>query len=185
MKYAIQYKTSDKKTDYIRDGIPSLMRHPMLTPNVNMIKKEYIYDHIGDAQNGINDIVKQNKLILADIAKSAKQNPGSSMWFLHKMNAQKKYIDASRYSIVEYVPEFAFKKGRKLDKRDWIVGSASSFCNNCGSSMYMGSYFQIGQSKVCAFCLETLGKQAKEHIDTLGETARDDHNNSIFIEEME
>ena len=183
MKYAIQYKSHDKKIDWVRDGQLSREWHPMLTPNVNMINKDWIFECIGDAQTGINLIVAHAKMQLKKTI--AEYNLYHQPYNFRWIKIHKNFSDATKYTIVEYKPEFVFQKKRKLGKRDWIEGSAKSYCNNCGSSMYMGKYFQIGQSKVCAFCLETLGLQAKEHIDILDPRAREDHTNSIFVEEME
>ena len=145
----------------------------MLSPNVNLVTQDWLFNTEQEAQNAINKltIYQGNAVKIFDKRIKAHKYIGKSNYSrnydMYSRRLAKRFANPANYSVVEWKPEFAYRATAKSWQRSWVDGSARQFCNECGAATHAASYYIIGGSKICVFCLEELGKMATKKLDEM------------------
>lgn len=185
IKYIIGFQFGKNDQRYIKECSAG---RPVLSQQPHLVKSGCVCDTKEDAQKGIDSLVADAGKALA-FHQKYKPNPKRDSWDYNQMRTLKRFADSKRYSIVEYEPDFVFKKERKASRRGWIEDKTSSkFCHVCGTNMIADKYFQIGQQRICPFCIKNLAKDADQIIDRLKEENPDivdHHMNTTFLGHLE
>lgn len=164
IKYVLKLRDKNK---YIRKAynnpLQACYRMPMLTPNKNLINKDFMFDDIKTAQNMIKYIISGIK---TDYNKNYDvwSKDGFRSWGYHRIRDSKFYMN-NGLEIVEFVPHFTCNINKKATHTWEKKGSINKCCSACGSNIPNGKYFTIKTVTLCPFCIRNLGFEAHKIIE--------------------
>jgi hypothetical protein len=167
-----------------------LTPHCDLTTDHNLIKADCIFDSEELAQKAIIDYINKN-LLYTYYSEKAIGATGDSWRTYHNICRRRwiRFCEQDAYTIVEYKPEFKYRKASKSCNLEWVKTKAyNKYCNMCGSVITTGNFFNIATSKICDFCCKKLGVIATEHIEEAKKenpNVEEEHDNSLFVECLE
>jgi hypothetical protein len=186
-RYVRQYTITDRSYGHF----------PMLTPKPHLVDNDCLFSNKKDAQELINTIAKSRSKRFNQLDAEYKKMKKSLStygnyhygYIRNDRNTERNRCDVSNYSIEEYVPDFVCNKSRRKTINVWKDDASSkTFCSCCGSNIYYGDYAQIRQTKICPFCIKSLGEAANQIIEKHKKgdpDIEDNYNCTVFLEHMD
>ena len=193
IKYVINFNWSGKTFRYIKErpNRPERWYHwsyPTLSGHVHLVKNDCTFDTKEDAQ-AFADTIRDDAQKALDSHVKEFGVVKRDGWEYNQRRTIKRFTEASRYTIDEYEPDFVFKKERKTGNRGWKKTTGpNQFCHLCGTNILTEKYLQVGQSRVCPFCIKRLATEGQQFIDELKKETpdiEDHHMNTTFLGHME
>lgn len=193
VKYVIGFRFGKTDQRFIREYYGAITnmedwRPPTLSQQKHLVKSEQVFETEQDAKAAIKKLNGDATKAL-QAHKNKKGYVHRDCWHYNQRRTFKRFADSTRYSVEKYEPDFVFKKERRSGKRCWVKdNSANKFCHVCGMNMVADQYLQVGQSRICPFCIKHLSEDADKAIEKLKEENPDivdHHMNATFLENLE